>query len=197
MNILELFNECTSGGWTTSGLDVQYKIVQGTLFFQCSHGKSDWRYNLKAYENVYTNSDIPFVGHKGFNQLWESIRHEIESLSFTRIVGYSQGAAIAVRAHENFYHRKGFEPDRTVLFGCPPSIKNPSDVLRKRFSNVINLYNYNDIVFHLPKLIGYSHVGSLCKLDSYGVCKPSSVKWAEWLSGHSPKQYRQALEMRC
>lgn len=197
MKLIEAFNLATSGGWTTAGLDVQFKVVNRVLCFQCSASDSDWRYNLRAWGNVYDNSDIEFIGHTGFNELWESVRPIIETLHFDYIGGYSQGAAIAVRAHENFYHRKGFEPVQTFLFGCPPSIKNPSDVLRKRFSNVINLYNYNDIVFHLPKLIGYSHVGSLCKLDSYGVCKPSSVKWAEWLSGHSPKQYRQALEMRC
>jgi hypothetical protein len=197
MNILELFNECTSGGWTTAGIDVQYKVIDETLFFQCSHGKSDWMYNFKASGDVYTNSNIPFVGHKGFNELWESVRNEIEKLSFSSIVGYSQGAAIAVRAHENFYHRKGFEPERTILFGCPPSIKKPSDDLRKRFTNVMNIYNYNDIVFHLPKLIGYSHVGCFCKLDSYKIKKPASVGLLEWLSGHSPKQYRQALEIRC
>lgn len=196
MKLIEAFNLATSGGWTTAGLDVQFKVVNRVLCFQCSASDSDWRYNLRAWGDVYDNSDIEFIGHKGFNDLWQSIRHIIETLDFDMIVGYSQGAAIALRAHENYFHRKGFEPI-TWLFGEPPSIKKPSAKLLKRFTKVVSIYNYNDIVFHAPKLLGYKHVGRQVKLDSYGVCKPSSVKWAEWLSGHSPKQYRQALEMRC
>ena len=86
----------------------------------------------------------------------------IETLDFDMIVGYSQGAAIALRAHENYFHRKGFEPI-TWLFGEPPSIKKPSAKLLKRFTKVVSIYNYNDIVFHAPKMLGYKHVGRQVK----------------------------------
>ena len=196
MNTLELFNECLSRkGYITAGIDVQYKFVKRVLFFQCSASESDWKYNFKASGDVYSNSDIEFIGHKGFNELWQSIRHLIETLDFDMIVGYSQGAVIALRAHENYFHRKGFEPI-TWLFGEPPSIKKPSAKLLKRFAKVVSIYNYNDIVFHAPKLLGYKHVGRQIKLNSRSIKRPSSYPFLHWISGHTPVQYRQALELR-
>ena len=193
MRPIEYFNECTSGGWTTSGLDVQFKVVKGVLYFQCTRSESDWNYNFKAYADVYKNSDVEFVGHTGFNELWESVRPIIETLHFDYIVGYSQGAAIALRAHENYYHRMGSEPIQTYLFGEPPSIKKPSAKLLKRFTKVVSIYNCNDIVFHAPKLLGYKHVGRQVRLPLKGLNKPDSYSWLYWLSGHSAEQYRQAI----
>ena len=190
MSLLERFNKVTGGDWITAGKDVQYKIVDDTLYFQCSNGKSDWRYNFMASEDIYEKSDIPFIGHKGFNKLWQSVRKEIEGLKFSKIVGYSQGAALAIRAHENYYHRYGFEPDVTILFGCPPSIKNPSKKLKARFSRLVNYHNPRDLVYYLPMLIGYDHVGE-CRTLRGKASKPSGYKLLTWLSGHSPAEYRQ------
>lgn len=192
MSLLEVFNEVTAGGWKTSGKDVQFKVVDDTLYFQCSHGASDWRYNFKAASEVYKNSSIPFIGHEGFNELWESVRHEIEALKFSKIVGYSQGAALAIRAHENFYHRFGFEPDVTITFGCPPSIKKSSKKLKNRFSHVVNYHNPRDVVYFLPMIIGYEHVGHSVKL-SRKATRPSGDPILRWLSGHSPEEYRQRI----
>lgn len=190
MSLRELFDEVTGDGWTTSGLDVQYKVVGDTLYFQCSNGASDWRYNFMAAEDVYKNSDIEFIGHKGFNELWESVRHDIEKLSFRRICGYSQGGALAVLAHENYYHRFGFEPDVTITFGCPPSIKSPSDALRSRFSHLVNWHNPRDIVYYAPMLIGYQHVGQ-CNVLRSSTKRPIGCGLLRWVSGHSPEEYKQ------
>lgn len=192
MSLRKLFDEVTSDGWTTAGLDVQFKVVNDTLFFQCSNGASDWRYNFMASEDVYKNSDIEFIGHKGFNEMWESVRHDIENLSFRRICGYSQGAAIAIRAHENYFHRYGFEPEVTITFGCPPSIKNPSRELKARFSHVVNWHNPRDIVYYAPMLIGYQHVGQ-CNVLRSPAKRPDDCNLFSWLSGHSPEEYKQRL----
>ena len=192
MSLFYQFEVCNSDGWTTAGKDVQYKVVGDTLYFQCSHGKSDWRYNFMASEDVYEKSDLPFIGHKGFNKLWQSVRKEIEGLKFSKIVGYSQGAALAIRAHENYYHRYGFEPDVTILFGCPPSIKNPSKKLKARFSRVVNYHNPRDIVYWLPMIIGYKHVGTSIALTNKAK-KPKGFSLISWLTGHSPEEYRQRL----
>jgi hypothetical protein len=190
MSLLEQFNKVTGQGWTTAGKDVQYKVIDDTLYFQCSNGKSDWDFNFMAWGDVYKDSQVKFIGHKGFNELWESIRHDIEKLSFHKIVGYSQGAALAIRAHENFYHRMGFEPDVTITFGCPPSILNPSKKLKSRFSHVVNYHNPRDLVYFIPMVLGYKHVGQCVKLTGKA-SKPSGYKLLTWLSGHSPAEYRQ------
>lgn len=192
MGLLEMFDIVSGEDWKTSGLDVQYKVRNETLYFQCSNGASDWRYNFMASEDVYKNSDIEFIGHKGFNKLWDSVRHDIEKLSFRRICGYSQGGALAILAHENYFHRFGFEPDVTITFGCPPSIKDPSLELSARFSHVVNWHNPRDIVYYAPVLIGYQHVGQ-CNVLRSPAKRPDDCNLFRWLSGHSPEEYKQRL----
>lgn len=190
MTLVERFNRVTCGDWITAGKNVQYKIEGDTLYFQCSNGRSDWRYNFMASGNVYKNSDIRFIGHKGFNELWESVRKDIEKLEFHKIVGYSQGGALAVLAHENFYHRKGYEPDFTFTFGCPASILKPAKKLRNRFTHLVNYHNPRDIVYYSTLLLGYTHVGE-CVMLKGKASRPSGYKVLRWLSGHSPAEYRQ------
>ena len=192
MTLLERFNTCNDDGWVTAGKDVQFKVIGDTLYFQCSHGKVDWRYNFRAAADVYTKSDVDFIGHEGFNELWESVRPIIEQLKFYKIVGYSLGGALAVRAHENFYHRMGFEPDFTFTFGCPPSILVPSRILRRRFSKLVNYHNPLDLVYWLPKIIGYEHVGE-CKTLWGKTKRPKGYNMLSWLSHHSQPEYRQRL----
>lgn len=197
MSLKDLFIECTGNGWTTAGLDVQFKVVNRVLFFQCSNGKSDWRYNFRAYGDVYKSSDVEFIGHKGFNELWESVRKDIEALDFDYIVGYSQGGALAVRAHENYFHRFGFQPLQTWVFGCPPSIYAPTEELKRRFTKVVNIHNFNDIVHAAPALIGYDHVGVNRTLSLRGIKRAGDWTLLQWLSGHTPDQYIQALSRIC
>lgn len=192
MSLLDLFKMVNGTRWITSGKDVQYKVENDTLYFQCSKGWSDWRFNLTASASVYRNSDIEFIGHRGFNELWESVRSDIEVLKFHKIVGYSQGAALAIRAHENFYHRMGFEPDVTITFGCPPSIKDPSYKLMARFSHVVNYHNPHDIVYFLPMILGYRHVGTSHSLKK-NAARPKGCSLIRWLSGHSEEEYLQRL----
>ena len=193
MSLLALFNELNGDGWTTSGLDVQYKVVDGMLMFQCSNGQSDWIHNFNAVADVYKDSDIPFTGHEGFIELWQSIRHDIEKLNFHSIAGYSQGGALAVLAHENYYHRFGFEPDCTITFGCPPSIIDPTPELSIRFSNLVNWHNPRDLVYLIPQIIGFQHMGHSYSLRQPAK-RPAGCPLLRWWSGHSQEEYRSRLK---
>jgi len=198
MNLLGYFNEVESPGWTTAGEDVQFKVVNRVLYLQCSHGLSDWLHNLDAVRAVYADSEVSFIAHRGFTKLWLSIKDEIEKLDFDTIVGYSEGSAIAVYVHENFYHRKGYEP-RTYAFGCPAVIWKPNRALRSRFSNFTIIINPRDIVYYCALLLGYRHVGITKKLPRVRLSKKKT--WRERLAdltGHTPERYRLALkEFQC
>ena len=189
----ELFDEVNCGNWITAGEDVQYKVVNRVLYFQCSHGARDWLYNFDIAESVYPCSDVPFVMHGGFNLLWQSIRHDIEKLDFDTIVGYSQGAALAIMAHENFYHRKGYEP-LAFTFGCPASIFLPSKQLRKRFTKVVNIINPRDIVYYSTLIFGYRHVGATQKLEKVKIKTSSFRQWLREITHHTPERYKLALK---
>jgi hypothetical protein len=193
MSILDKFNICTGGDWITGGFDVQYKVVDRVLYFQCSHGAHDWKENFKIGHDVYPCTDICFKAHDGFSELWLSVKEEIEKLDFDTVVGYSQGAALAGFAHENYFHRKGIQPTAWV-FGCPRFIYKPSPELELRFTNFIRYSNLGDFVTMLPPaILGYKHVGQY-KLLKHMVKKPKNVKLLDWISGYSAAQYRLELE---
>ena len=103
MTLNKYFNRVYSGPWITFGKDVQLKLEGRILYYQCSKGFSDWAHNVLIRKSVYSNSDIEFIMHDGFRQLWLSVREYVESLDFNIIVGYSEGAAIATATHENFF----------------------------------------------------------------------------------------------
>lgn len=190
---LERFIECTRGGWITAGKDVQYKVVDRVLYFQCSSGKSDWKQNFRFAESVYSGGDIEIRAHRGFKELWLSVKDVIETLEFDSIVGYSQGAALAGFAHENYFHRKGFEPCMTHAFGCPRFLFKPSKELKARFIWFVRINNPTDLVTKVPLwIMGYKHVGMNVVLKDVAN-KPEKESLLSWLSGHSPSRYKQNL----
>lgn len=195
MTLAEHFEMVESlDGWITAGLDVQYKLVGRVLYLQCSHGLSDWLHNLDARRAVYPCSDVPFVAHRGFTDLWLSIKDEIEKLDFEEIVGYSEGSAIATYVHENFFHRKGYEPI-TIAFGCPAAIWKPSKEMKKRFSLFVTVRNPRDLVHFVALPFGFRHVGVGCVLRRVHVSKKRTLR--EWLAdrtNHTPERYRLALK---
>lgn len=185
------FREVTRGPWITAGKDVQYKVVDRVLYFECSDGKSDWRYNLAFGDTVYDDGE--FRAHRGFKMLWKSIKKEIEALDFDSIVGYSQGAALALFAHENFLHRKGYEPI-SFVFGCPRVLYRPSGNVLSRFSQFYRFENPGDVVTKVPPaILGYRHVGQRFVLER-NVKRPKGCNIFRWLSGHSPEMYERRLE---
>jgi hypothetical protein len=194
MTTHELFTEVTRGGWVTIGKDVQMKLRNGVLSFQCSSGKSDWKHNFKAWRKVYDKSDVPFVAHAGFTELWLSIKPVVEAIEFDVVLGYSQGADIAMFVHENYFHRKGYECE-TFLFAPSPMIFMPSALLRSRFSRVRIFINPGDIVYYAALILGYRHIGKTIKLPRVKVSKKNT--WKEKLldlSNHTPERYELATK---
>lgn len=180
----------TGDGWTTAGLDVQYKVEGKTLYLQCSNGASDWKHNFMFGEEVYKGGDIEVFAHRGFKALWLSVKDIIETLDFDTIVCYSQGAGIGVFAHENFYHRKGYQP-WTYAFGAPRVLVNPCSELEARLTQYVRIKNRFDLVTLVPPmLMGYNHVGARRVLKNKAK-RPKGENIFVWLSHHSPSRYEQ------
>lgn len=188
MTYLEAFNNCLSGPWTTTGLDVQWKEDNGNrLFFLCTSRKEDWTYNFDFAIQPYKKMPFPWYAHRGFVSLWNSCKDEIlKAFSYsppTLIAGYSQGAAIATLAHEAFYFESGLFP-RTLAFASPRVIWT-SYGIDPRFEGLHNIYVRGDLVHHVPPvLFGYRHVGEI---------EPVGNHFPIWHSRHEPSCYRKYL----
>jgi len=186
----ELFDACNRGPWITTGYDVQYKLIDKTLYFQCSNGKNDWRANFDAAVVPYKDMKDEFLVHRGFLRSWQSVRDEIAALDFNTIVGYSQGAAFALLAHEDCAFKKGYQPV-TIVFGCPRVFLHMSKEVKSRFSSVVRHTSKGDIVTMVPP--GFQHVGDELVLDKR-VKRPAGMPLLQWLSCHTPTMYRLRLE---
>ncbi len=147
-----------------------------TLFFEHSHGLTDWLNNLHFTAVPYRDMNPEWQCHAGFLRVWKSLRPHLIPLIFdptmTRltIVGYSHGAALAVLCHEFvYYHRPdlrqtllgvGFGCPR-VLFGCPPP------EVAARWERFLVVRNIDDLVTHLPpRALGFCHVGNLVTIGT-------------------------------
>lgn len=100
---LDEFLEVNRDGWVTVGNHVQYKLVGKTLYFQCSSGEEDWKSNFDFWARPYKNMKEVFYVHKGFRDMWKSVRDEIAKLDFDTIIGYSQGAALTLPTGSGVY----------------------------------------------------------------------------------------------
>lgn len=190
MTILDDFNLCIENDWITSPLGVQYAVKDNILYFQCSRDAQDWRYNLMFPVAAYKNNKDTFLMHKGFKILWHDVRDDISRLSFKNIRGYSQGAVFACMAHEDRLYNHGFICN-TVVFGCPKFLFAPSDETKEKFSGILRIENADDIVAKVPPF--YTHIGDSKQLEKKHD-KPKDISWVEYISGHSPYQYRHNLE---
>lgn len=190
MSLLTDFNKCIRNDWITSPKGVQYAFDGETLYFQCSRDTKDWLYNLAIPVSAYKNGSSVFLMHMGFNTLWHDVRDDIAKLPYIRIRGYSQGGVFASMAHEDKLYKTGFSCD-TVVFGCPKFLFLPSDTIQDRFSDVVRMQNKDDLIAKSPPL--YSHIGEPLILPKKGE-RPEGMKLVDYLSGHSPYQYRTNLE---
>ena len=190
MTALELFNRVTSGPWNTVGKDVQFRVQDRTLFFQCSNGKVDWLRNFNFPKSVYKEMPTPFRAHSGFLAAWHDCRDIVMRYEFDRIVGYSHGAALALFAHEDcIFHNIQVD---TIVFGCPRVFAPLPESVRYRFSGVTRYTSKGDVVTTVPpKSFGFEHVGREIVLT--GSIRKEEVSWISYLSHHSPSVYRQRL----
>lgn len=199
----ELFELTTHGPWFTSGKDVQwkYEIVGATakeaaysiLAFQCSASKSDWKFNFKFFPKIrraYKGNSKHWYVHRGFFELWASAKDEIckavEQMPPKVIVGYSQGAALALLATEEFKY-KGFYDFETIVFGCPRVFWKVSPEFRGHFSQTVRCEVKNDLVTKVPfGFLFFSHVGERIKMKS------RFIFWSA--NAHRPSEYREGLK---
>lgn len=189
LKVYDLFDTCNSGGWITKGT-TQYKLVDGTLYFQCSDGKEDWRRNFAFPAVPYKHMKNKFLVHAGFLSAWKEVRDDIAHLEFNRIVGYSHGAALALLACEDRAYNGVNVP--TFVFGCPRTFFMPPSRIRALLARVKRYTSKGDIVTKLPPAIfGFRHVGENNILK--GKVKKGEDSWLVFFSRHSPSVYRQRL----
>ena len=148
------------------------------IFFQKSHGVTDWLNNLDFSAKPYEEMDPPWNCHVGFLRVWNSVKRYLKphildpNINRAVIVGYSHGAALAILCHEYiWYHR----PDlRTVIegygFGCPRVVWGKLHGGRwERWQRFTVIRNLDDFVTHLPpSFLGYTHVGELLEIGEQG-----------------------------
>lgn len=181
MNVLEHFNKCTTGPWETIG-HLQFKLDDGTLYFQCSNGKEDWVSNFFCIPARYDGEWV----HKGFRDMWLPARDIISKLKFNVVVGYSQGGPFANWAYKDVDDRKVI----CITYGSPKFILHPSEKAKLEYSSVCQFKNTNDIVTTQPRL--FTHVGKEFTLPDAAE-RPSGYSRLLWASGHCPEMYRQNL----
>lgn len=178
MKLVDIYNSTLQGPWKTSGLDVQYKIDNGVLTFQYTVSIGDWIQNFKFWRKAYKNMDIAWSGHTGFLDLYHSVRDKLipfyRNGLITRIQGFSQGAALAQLAVEDFFFHNKY-PVEAFCFGCPHPFAYIPSSLQSYFANAFSktfIYNTKgDIVSMVPPW--YTTYGSTVTLST-GYWYPST-----------------------
>jgi len=136
-------------------------------------------------------SEMPKVwrAHRGFATLYKSGRDYIMKKIIEKqpkkiiISGISQGAALAVLAHEDIWFNIPLVQDNliTYAFAGPRVFWLPSKALKGRLTNVIHIARRGDIVTMLPFwLWGFRHVAKRIRIG-----KPSFPWWTK----HEFKEY--------
>lgn len=191
----EKFDTVTDDGWTTSGLNVQFKQIGDTLHVQCTCGFSDWMFNLFAAKVEYDEHGTKVKAHAGFAAMWLSIRADIEKLTFTKLILYSQGSAIGTAIHYNYKKRFGFEPESNA-FGTPRYFaKSSEEEVRDCFKKFKRFKNRRDVVTHVPfGWMRFIHVGEEIILPDVEFSeRPKGIKgFIQWVLGHAQNIYRKS-----
>lgn len=183
----ELWKKSQQGPWIEEELDTEYKYElqeDGTLFlaFQGTGSIIDWKMNFDFLITPYRDMKTKWYAHRGSVKKWKIIEDEIldiiRNTNFTQIhiAGFSQGAAIAVLAHESiwFHFSEYRNITETALFGCPRVIWFWNfNQIQHRWENVTNVKTGWDIVPRVPpKLFGFKDVGQLQNIGRKW-CEPS------------------------
>ena len=180
--LLRLFEECLTADYreVENAASYAYRRERAdtgerlAIFFEKSHGVTDWLNNLDFSAQPYEEMDPVWKCHAGFLRVWNSVKkyltpHMLDpSISEVTVVGYSHGGAIATLCHEYlWFHRPdlrekllgvGFGAPR-VLYDCVPL------EIAMRWEHFYVIRNANDPVTHLPpRFTGYCHVGNLVEI---------------------------------
>jgi len=182
----ELFDQAVCGPWHSCGLDVQYRIDGDTLILQGTVSAQDWRDNLDFPARPYRKMPQRWYAHRGLARKWKSARDFLIGTygpAIRRVVGYSQGAALAILAHEDLGYTFGEEPE-TFAF-APPRVVWLSFGVSSRWTRCLSVIRRGDIVpMAPPALLGFRHVGTIKRIG--GAALP-------WYTRHYMDEYRAAL----
>jgi len=161
------------------------------LWFQHSHGMTDWLNNLRAVAVPYREMSPPWRCHKGFLSVFKAVLPHVMPLildptvKHVCTVGYSHGAALALLCHEYiWYHRPDLRDSICGYgYGCPRVLYGCVDeTLAKRWDHFYVIRNRGDIVTHLPpRVSGYCHVGRLVEIGNDQKYSPTDA--------HRPESY--------
>lgn len=165
------------------------------IFFQKSHGVTDWLNNLDFSAQPYEEMDPPWSCHGGFLRVWNSVKRYLKphifdpNINRAVVVGYSHGAALAILCHEYiWYHRPDLREHLTGFgYGCPRVLHGcvPPEIAA-RWEHFYVVRNGRDAVTNLPpRFTGYCHVGNLISIGGDG--KESEI------DAHRPESYLREL----
>lgn len=167
------------------------------LLFQESDGKKDWKDNLNffpIYTKVYKEQESPLKCHRGFVKEYKSGNDTIMSELYEAsemypnskivIAGWSNGAAMATLACEDFFFRTGIKCE-VVTFGSPKVCfdKKSASYIYSCCSSFREYCHQSDIVTKLPPFGEHINEYKLGKL-SLGIFNPWKYhteydKWIE------------------
>lgn len=172
MTLKEEYINTFYGVWQTTRLDAQYRIERTEdsiiITFQGSTSPLDWKHNFSFWKKPYNRMSTLFFVHAGFLKMYKSVRPYIaeavknafEEDKLIKIRGYSQGAALALLAHEDVFFNYNVHPD-TVVFGCPRVFSIfGSKELKFSLGKVVRVENGNDIFTKIPVWF-YRHYGTV------------------------------------
>ncbi|MBE6584255.1 MAG: hypothetical protein E7649_04620 [Ruminococcaceae bacterium] len=183
MSLFDLFFDCVNVtypqayGYANFALKRQGESLY--VFFEGSNGDEDWKVNLDFPARAYKRGGkIIWYAHRGFLELWKLTEPHISgalldpSISRITTVGYSHGGALAMLCHEYVWFNRPDIRDSIegVGFGAPRVFWGiPTAPLMQRWKRFGVVRNIDDAVTHLPpKVLGYSHVGSLIEIGERG-----------------------------
>ena len=176
--LLSIYTECTRGReYQQTRGKVDWKIVDGLMYFRQSVEREDW------YRNFLAIFPIP-VYLKGWQWVplgaWMTYRQvrKIARQAVIGYVGYSQGGWPAV-----FASLENGLP--AMVFGCPRATSRP-----ELYGKVTAYRNPGDIVTMVPPWA--LSAGTIITLMAPAE-KPDGMAELEWKTGHSPEEYRQRL----
>lgn len=138
------------------------------LSFCGSVSKLDWLQNFSFWKVPYKDMPVKWRAHAGFVTKWKSIRDNVLALLALDVVdeiqirGYSQGAAVALLAHEDMAFHYPMKKVESWLFGCPRVFaRRIPGVLIDRCHGVTRVTNGGDIVTGVPPWwMWYIHMGA-------------------------------------
>lgn len=198
LSLLSLFIKTLDHKYTQVENDGSFAVdIEGshlTIYFQQSHGLTDWQNNFYFPAVPYRLMPKKWYCHRGFLKVWKSIEPYLsetimnQNINSILISGYSHGAALAVLCHEYVWFNR---PDLRIKlvgygFGCPRVIWGKKAPL-ERWKNFTRISNIGDIVTEVPpEILGYHHVGNLILIGEHGRYND--------ITAHMPQNYITEIE---